>query len=157
MTEVTLRQALPEDLPRMSALWYEHAALLAQQDSRWKLLADAQSVWARAALTWLTKADMCLLVSQEADFLTGFIIAQIDTSPVGFSPGVVGVIRSLAVDAHHYSGGAGRLLVEGVREWCRDQGVSQIVVDLPKRAPIEQAFWRAQGGVSWMERLWIPS
>jgi GNAT superfamily N-acetyltransferase len=157
MPKSLLRPAVEHDLAGMSALWYEHAALLAQQDSRWVLLPNARSAWESAVRSWLADADVCSLVVEEADGLNGYIVGALQASPPGFSPLMIGVVRSLAVDAHHHSAGTARLLFGGARDWFRQRGVTQIVVDVPKRAAIEQAFWRAQNGVPWMERLWIPS
>jgi GNAT superfamily N-acetyltransferase len=154
---VILRAAIADDLSGMSALWYEHAALLAQQDPRWVLQPDARRVWERDASGLLDDADVCLLVAHDPVGLVGYIVAAVQPAPIGFSPSVLGVVRSLAVDAHRHSGGAARLLVDGVRAWLRTRGIAQLVVDVPRRAAIEQAFWRAQNGASWMERLWIPS
>ena len=157
MTEPLLRTAVERDLEGMSALWYEHAALLAQQDARWVLLPNARSAWESAVRSWLGDTEVCILVVEEADSLTGYIVGALQTPPPGFSPVAIGVVRSLAVDAHRHSAGTARLLLGGAREWFRQRGVTQIAVDVPKRAAIEQAFWRAQNGVPWMERLWIPS
>lgn len=157
MTEPILRLAVERDLTDMSALWYEHAALLAQQDPRWVLLPDARSAWMSAARSWLEDADVCMLVVEEAKDLNGYIVGALQSAPPGFSPPILGVVRSLAVDAHRHSTGTARLLVSGAGDWFRQHGITQIVVDVPRRAAIEQAFWRAQNGVPWMERLWIPS
>lgn len=154
---VTLRSATAEDLSGMSALWYDHAALLAQQDPRWVLQPDARQVWEQHISGLLDDDDVCTLVAHDATGMVGYIVAAVQQGPAGFSPPVLGIVRSIAVDAHRPSGGAARLLVDSVREWLRTRGVAQLVVDVPRRATIEQAFWRAQNGAPWMERLWIPS
>jgi GNAT superfamily N-acetyltransferase len=157
MSELTVRAAAIDDLSRLSQLWYEHATLLVQQDGRWSLQSDARDAWERAAQAWLGDDDACVLVAQIEIEIVGFIIVTIQPAPIGFMPEVLGTVHVMALDAHRHAPGAARLLLADARDWLASKGVDQMVVDVPKRAAIDQAFWRAQHGLPWMERLWIPS
>jgi hypothetical protein len=157
MTELTLRLASAGDITRLSDLWYEHAAMLVQQDARWSLAGDARSVWADAASRWLANERMRMLVACRDEQVVAFVVAAMRDAPAGFSPATIGVIQHLVVDAHQYAGGAAHLLVKGASAWFREVGIKHWVVEVPRRAVIEQAFWRALGAAAWMETLWIRS
>ena len=45
MLNVTVRPAKPNDIPALAQLWLEKMVLVAQSDSRFKLLPDAADQW----------------------------------------------------------------------------------------------------------------
>jgi hypothetical protein len=157
MNQPTIRPVQHDDLPPLSALWYEKAALLTAQDVRLRLHPDARDEWQRAASAWVTAADRVFLTAvQEAQPL-GYILGRIQTASPGYIPALLGSIEDLTLDVHRFEGGTARALVEAVRNWFGERSIEQMIVTMPRRSAIEQAFWRAYGATQWMESLWIRS
>src|SRR5262245_14636325 len=98
----TVRAAVPADIPALAALWYEKMVILSQTDRRFTLVADAQSRWSEAALTWLADSGCAVFAAESQARVVGYIVGRIETAPPGLMPEQVGVITELALDAHSY-------------------------------------------------------
>jgi ribosomal protein S18 acetylase RimI-like enzyme len=157
MNQPTIRPVQQDDLLQLSALWYEKAALLATQDVRLRLHSDARGEWQRVATTWVTATDCVFLAALQNGAAIGYVAGVVQPAPPGYLPALFGNIQDLTLDVHRFEGGSARALVEAARDAFRAQGVEQIVVTVPRRSAIEQAFWRAYGAAQWMECLWIRS
>jgi ribosomal protein S18 acetylase RimI-like enzyme len=145
------RPATPADIPVLVEFWYERALL---QQTR--LAADARERWTRAALKLLESRDAAMFVGLDGEEqLIGYVTCQIQPSPPGTLPEQQGVIGEIAIDAHHYHEGTGRLLVGAAREWFHSRAIDHFIVLVSQRSAVEQAFWRGLGAVKWMEILWI--
>jgi ribosomal protein S18 acetylase RimI-like enzyme len=155
MHAITVRLATLNDLPELTRLWYEKTTLQQQFDRRFKLAPDARQSWSSAAENWLNTAECGMVVAERENQLLGYAIGWIQPSPPGLLPKQVGYISDVAVDAHSHQGGLGRLLVSDLRQWFLQQGIQQITAYVPRQNAVEQAFWRAQGAVEWVDLMWI--
>ena len=61
----------------------------------------------------------------------------------------------MAVGAHSYQSGLGKKLLAPLRLWFAGQGITSIVAYVPRRQPVEQAFWRAQGATDLTDVMWM--
>lgn len=148
---VQARPAIPADIPVLVEFWHERALL---QQTR--LAADARARWMEAARKWLESSDAAILVGLDGEGQpVGYIACQIQPSAPGTLPEYQGFISEIAMDAHHYHQGVGRLLVDAARAWFRSREIDHFLVLVPQRSAVEQAFWRGLGAVKWMEILWI--
>jgi len=155
MPNVIIRPANAADIPNMAMLWHEKSILQQQSDRRLKLLPNARECWSSAAGEWLTN-DCCRMnVALREDETVGYIIGWIQAGPPGFSPERIGAVTDMAVGVHSYQSGLGRLLLESLRNWYCEQGVEQLIAHVPRRQPVEQAFWRAMGGTELTDVMWI--
>lgn len=157
MNDLSTRAANRSDLPSLSALWHEKAVLLAQQDRRFQLEGGARAAWEQAAGEWLENPACLLLILASGVRVVGYVIGWVQAAPPGITIRELGMITDLAVDVHEYHAGGARILVDAARRGFEARGVQQIVVSVPRRSVIEQAFWRAYGAAQWMEWLWIKS
>lgn len=155
MQAVTVRPAQSSDIPEMARLWYDKTVLQQQFDRRFTLPPDGQARWMAGAAYWLRDADCSIFVADHEEVLIGYIVAWIQVGPPGMSPERIGVVTDLAIHAHGQHGGAGRLLLQPVREWLMAQGISHIIAHVPSRQAVEQAFWRALGATEWLDSLWM--
>ena len=135
----------------LAALWQEKAVLAA--DPR---VTAARERWIAAAAGWLDDARCGLFVAERDGQIVGYIAGWIQPHP-GILGDALGMITELALDAHSYQGGVGRALVDHLRAWYAERGVTALTVWASRRSAVEQAFWRSLGGVNWMELLWIKS
>jgi GNAT superfamily N-acetyltransferase len=155
MSAIIIRPCVSTDLSELVRLWHEQAVLQQQFDRRLQLHSDARARWLEAASGWLADAHCKLLVAvREADIL-GCIVGRLESASPGLMPETVGLIVEIVIDAHAHQGGLGSHLFDALRRWFDEQGVKQIIVRVPRRHPVQQAFWRAQGATEWMDILWI--
>jgi ribosomal protein S18 acetylase RimI-like enzyme len=155
MQSVTIRTAKSSDIPAMAALWHEKTVVQQQSDARFTLLPDGDTRWSEAATDWLSDSRCCIYVGERTDGIVGYIIGWLQDAPPGLSPEKVGVISDLAVGLHSYQSGLGRMLLDALREWFADQDVTCLLAHVPRRQPVEQAFWRALGATELTEVMWM--
>ena len=157
MQSITVRPATIHDVPAMAVLWHERMTLRQLTDRRLRVLPDGQDKWKSAAERWLADAKCHILVAQrdgEAG-LIGYIIGHIEPNSPGISPESVGVVRDMAVGVHSAASGLGHLLLQPLRDWFQSQNVQYLVVYVPHRQPVEQAFWRSVRASEWIDLVWI--
>lgn len=155
MQSVRVRAATTSDLPDLSRLWHEKMVIYQQLDRRVVLAPDAGARWSAAAADWLSDANCSFLLAVLDDEIVGYIIGWLQPASPGLLPENIGVVTDLAVDAHRPRGGVGGVLFAALREWFIQQGVDQIITHVPARAAVEQAFWRAQTAVDWVDVMWL--
>jgi GNAT superfamily N-acetyltransferase len=155
MQAVTIRSAKPADIPEMARLWYEKMVLQQQFDRRFVVLPDGRMRWMAQVEQWLLDSECAIFVAERVGGLIGYIIVWIQTGPPGLAPEYIGVVTDLTIEAHGQQGGAGRLLLQPVREWLGTLGVSNVIAHVPRRQAVEQAFWRALGATEWLDALWL--
>lgn len=155
MPNVMIRSANAADIPKIAMLWHEKMILQQQSDRRLALLPDAPARWSSAAGEWLNN-DCCRMnVALRDDEIVGYIIGWIQSSSPGLSPERIGVITDISVGVHSYQSGLGRILLEALRDWFCERGVVQLIAHVPRRQPVEQAFWRALGATELTDVMWI--
>jgi hypothetical protein len=66
-----------------------------------------------------------------------------------------GLITEIALDMHSYNAGMGRSLVQVLRAWFANQGIEHAIAAVPRRYPVEQAFWRALGATERVDLMWM--
>lgn len=107
-----------------------------------------------AADSWLDDARIGFFVATRDDDVIGYIVGQLQPMP-GIAPEQIGLITDITLDAHGYHGGAGRALVNTLKDWFGAQGASHTAVWTPHFDAVGQAFWRSLGASEWMDILWI--
>lgn len=148
---LTVRVALATDIPALADLWLEKMIL--QADPR---ATPSPERWSDAAIGWLDDERCVVLAAERDGQLVGCIVGWIQPLP-GYPSDQLGMITELAIDAHRYQQGVGRALVDALRAWFDERGVTAMAVLSSRRLAVDQAFWRSVGAVDWMELLWIKS
>lgn len=139
-----------EDLPVLADLWQERRIILSQIDPRFRLLSDEPEIWLMAMREKLASSAHRIFVVENEAALVGYICGSIQ-------PNELGLIEEIALDAHRYHGGLGRQLVSALQEWFKQRDIKQIIVGVPRRMAVEQAFWRSLGAKEWMDNPWTTS
>jgi hypothetical protein len=155
MHAVTIRPADSTDVPEMARLWYEKTVMQQEFDQRFALRSDGQGRWVAHIERVLADSGSAVFVAERSDGLAGYIIVSIQPGPPGLYPEYIGIIADLTMDAHSQQGGAGRLLLQSVRDWLAAHRVTYILAYIPRRQAVEQAFWRALGATEWLDVLWM--
>jgi len=148
---LNIRAATQNDLPTLALLWQEKIVL--QAEPRYTATTER---WINAAALWLNDPRCAVLTAENDGHCVGYVVGWIQPMP-GLAGDALGMITEFAIDAHSYQGGVGRALVESMREWYAERGVTAITAWASRRSAVEQAFWRSVGAMDWMECLWIKS
>lgn len=151
---LTIRTTTVNDLPALAHFWHEK--LLLQTHARTVPAPHAPETWAASAAGWLNDARCGFFSAENEGKLVGYIVGWLLPMP-GITPGEIGIITEIALDAHGYHGGAGRELVGALRGWFEGRAAAQMAVVSPHYDAVAQAFWRSLGAVEWMDVLWIKS
>jgi GNAT superfamily N-acetyltransferase len=130
--------------------------ILQQQfDRHFTLMPDARVVWAMAVAEWIANSECSVQIASQADNVVGYAIGWIRPGPPGISPSHMGWIEDMVVDAHSRQGGVGKSLLAALKDWFRDREIPHVIAAVPRLSAVEQAFWRAQGAVEWVDLMWI--
>jgi hypothetical protein len=155
MDQITIRLATSDDLITIADLCYETRVLQQQADSRLTVTSDSKAIWIREAGNWLNDPRCTIWVSVRMFQVTGYLIAWLHDMPPGMLPSCVGLVADMAVDLHSSSGGAGQYLLTAAHDWFSKHRVENMIVSVPHRQPVQQAFWRAQGAKTWVDLMWL--
>ncbi len=149
------RPATQADLRRLADLWQERADINAQFDPRMRPAPDGASRWQAAAEGWLTNPAYTLLIALRDDLVMGYVLGAVDAAPPGMLPEKIAIVREMAVDAHRGQGGVGGVLLDALLDTYAKAGFTTVIANVPRRAAVEQAFWRARGARVWVEQMWL--
>lgn len=155
MQVLTIRAATLTDLPDLTRLWHEKMILQQQADRRFTLMPNAQSAWASAASGWLANSDCRIEIACRNDTVVGYAIGWIRPTIPGVNPGYLGHIEDMVVDAHNPRGGVGQQLLEALKIWFYERDIQNVVAHVQHFGAVEQAFWRAQGVMQWVDLMWM--
>ena len=150
-----IRQAKAPDVEASAQLWFERMALLQETDARTLLTADAIHAWRRLARQWIVDDSHGFFVAENRGELVGLLVITTKANLPWLSPPRIGEIVSMVLDLHHPQPGLGRALLERAYEWCRAQSLTLLEVDALAHYPVEEAFWRAQGGQQRSYKFWL--
>ncbi len=158
-----VRRATPADAEKMLALWQDAVQQLAKADSRFRLPPEAAARWQASLQDWLCRSDVALFVAESTTkegHLFGYIVGTITDGLPALVPERRGYVGDLTVDSHGKDaqgmvGGIGRGLFEMLKDWFREQEVTQVEARVPHRQPVAQAFWRAIGATELYEHMWL--
>lgn len=155
MQNVTIRLATLTDIPSMAKLWHEKQVLFQQSDQRLLLDSDAVTHWSRAAAEWVQDERSAVYVGIADNDVLGYVVCQLQEAPPGLAPERLGAVTEMTMDLHSTRGGLARALLAAARQWFSRQGTAQIIIYVPRRQPVEQAFWRALGATEWIDVMWM--
>lgn len=150
-----IRPATSADVPAMSSLWYEKMTIQQQTDRRFQLAPEAQVEWAQAMGGWLKDSCYAVYIAERSAVLVGYVVGRIQDNPPGLRPARSGAVIEMTFGAHSYQSGLGKELLKPLNLWFAGQGITTIVAHVPRRQPVEQAFWRALGATELTDVMWM--
>jgi ribosomal protein S18 acetylase RimI-like enzyme len=153
-----VRKATTADVERMLFIWQETNDMLAQHDHRHRSAPDAAECWREQLLGWLQREDIAIFVAESTLIegkVLGYIIGSIAINPPTVMPERYGYVSELAIDSHAKTGGLGRGMLEALKAWFAERGISHIEARVPSRHAIAQAFWRAVGASELYHQMWL--
>lgn len=152
---LTIRCALEEDLQQAAFIWSARASLLQQTDDLLPLNPERILDWQQQARTWLKSDKYGFFVGEMNERISGYMAIQTSVGPPGLGPAVVGKVVDMAVDLHESRPGLAGALLDEARDWLKARDIPFLIVDVPARYPVEEAFWRAQGAHRQFNQHWL--
>ena len=155
--DIVIRPATEADLPEMLKLWREMMDFHARWDARFRPgpAPDAEEAWTKYLREDIWTSDRwCLLVAEIDDRLVGQIGGVLRDPPPVFESGTYGYVTDIVVDPQTRRRGVGRALFRGLEAWFHERGVSHLELQVLRRNPASQAFWRAMGCTDFIDKLW---
>ncbi len=139
----------------MASLWLEKMALQQLRDRRLRLAQDGAERRVRAMQGWLQDESYCLLVALAGGQTAGYIVGCERPGSAGMLPERQGQVLELTVGLHSDLNGLGGILWQPLHDWFRQRGLEDIIVHVPDRQPVEQAFWRSLGATEMAGLFWM--
>lgn len=150
-----IRKAKETDLPGVTQLWFERIAYLCELDDSIVLAQDAVLRWRRQANRWIDEENPAFFVAEAAGEIVGFVVVRTTEIRPWLQPPRIGEILEMALDLHRPHHGLSSALLEWARSWLRAKDIDILQVEPNAHYPVEEAFWRAQGGKSRSHRFWL--
>lgn len=155
ISQLAIRFAVEEDLRQAALIWNERASLLQQSDDLQPLNPEGILDWQQQARSWLTNDKCGFFVGELNKRISGYMVIMISEGPAGLGPVVVGKVVDMAVDLHESRPGLSGALLDEARKWLKARDIGYLIVDVPARYPVEEAFWRAQGARLRFNQNWL--
>ena len=150
-----IRLAREQDLDAAAQLWFERMSLLREADPGLALARDAVALWQESARQWLQDPTCGFFVAEAVGELAGWLVAAIKDNAPWLRPQRLGAIVDMALDLHHSRPGLSSALLDQAAEWLRQRDITVLEVQPPAHYPLEEAFWRAQGGRLRSSKFWL--
>ena len=150
-----IRRVKQTDLPGAARLWFERIAFLRESDANILLAPDASRLWRKQAQHWIDESDCAFFVAESDGELAGFVVVRTKENRAWLHPPRVGEIVEMVLDLHRPYRGSSSALLERVAAWLRSQNIEVLEVEPNAYYPVEDAFWRAQGGRLRSRRFWL--
>lgn len=141
----------------MVDLWLAGMALRQLTDRRLKLAPDAAGQRLAALRSQLQDPAWCMLVALTGKRLAGYAIACERPAEAGLLPRQQGHVLELTLDIHGDTGGLGGRFWPLLRDWFRQRALDEVIVHVPGRQPVEQAFWRGLSAGVMTELFWMKT
>jgi hypothetical protein len=152
-----IRLTTIDDIPILAEYWYDRMALLSQKTKVIRLMPDAQARWAEYVQALLGNNRAICFTAEFDGEVVACMLGIIEENQAGLLPENYGKISNIVLDLHspqHQQGTVNALLAR-LKQHFHEQGLSEMLVDVPISASIEQAFWDGLGARHYRNTFWM--
>jgi ribosomal protein S18 acetylase RimI-like enzyme len=149
----TVRDATPNDVDRVVALWGEHVDFHAVCDPRFLRRAGSEDGFAQHLRSHLGKADYLLLVAEIDGDVVAFLNGELLQYPPCFADRDHGFIDNMAVSSQWQRRGIGTALLERAMAWFSAKGVPAVEGKVLLSNPLAMGFWRKTSFQPYMQTI----
>ena len=154
---VTIRLATSSDSAALFREWQELRAHNAATDSRIVPSPVTETEFSAGLGELLARPTAAVFVAERKKELVGFIRAGVEHNQPDRLPDQYVSVGYLFVDPGCRREGIGQMLFDAVRKWASDQdGVGHFEMTVLSGDASAEGFWRSQGFVPFIQRLWAP-
>jgi ribosomal protein S18 acetylase RimI-like enzyme len=153
--QVTIRSVTSADAPAIAELWESLVAYHQTLDSALPAAAaNGSARYTKRLLQHLDDTNTHALVGEVNGKIVAFALAMIvDLLPDIFAQEPGGFLADIYVDAPYRRHGVGKSLVDAIRAWFQENGVTHFDWHVAAHNTDALAFWRAVGGREVMIRM----
>ena len=148
-----VREATPEDVDRVVALWGEHVDFHAECDPQFLRRDGSGDGFAQHLRNQLGKADHLLLVAEIDGDVVGFLNGELLRYAPCFANREHGFIDNVAVAAERQRRGIGTALLERAMAWFLAKGVPTVEGKVLLSNPLAMGFWRKTSFQPYMQTI----
>ena len=156
MSSVTIRRARRDDEDAAVALWASLQAEHEAMDARHRPSDSAPKRWRNDFRVWVEGDADRVFVAEADGVLVGLVTAHPYWPSPMYEQELEVYITELIVASEQRGQGVGTRLVEAVRVWAREQGVSRIRAGVMSRNERGRAFWQREGAEDFFTTVTLP-
>lgn len=151
--QITVREAVKNDIPAMVELWKEMMDFHKERDRFFSRTATGHEGWVEFITTHISNKNSCVLVAELDGQIVGHCLAFTEKYPPVLKTKRYGLFQELAVAAKHHRCGVGESLFNGTLKWFRKRRIKRIEVRVSALNELSTAFWRKMGFKPYLETL----
>jgi GNAT superfamily N-acetyltransferase len=144
-----LRQATPDDIPRIQPLWqalYQHQS---EHGMLLRLPEGAYEAWLKSIVPFLGRFANVVVAEQDGAII-GFVAGRVRALPPYFGSATIGAISEVFISEAYRGSGIGRRLLAFAVEWFQAQQITRIELQVVAGNTDGIRFYRQLG---WHEEL----
>lgn len=143
--KVEIRRATTFEVDAVVDLWHELIRGHRKFESRIFLSNNSKREYKKYVMYHIINPDSVLVVAKSEEDVLGYCLAfKYRNLPV-FQPREIGYISDMSVRGTHKGKGIGSLLLEYVRNWFKDEGISLIQLQCYQTNEKGKEFWERHG------------
>ncbi|MFO7992244.1 MAG: GNAT family N-acetyltransferase [Thermoplasmata archaeon] len=140
-----LRKAKPDEIDKISELWYELAVMHEDIMEGYELREDPLTPWKNYIKEGMESGRLVTFVADEGGKIIGFVNVMIRNRASFFTVQKMGVIMDTFVREDYRRKGVGSALVHAAERWIKNQGVEVAVLTVAPENTSGVKFWRKKG------------
>jgi len=156
MSSVTIRRARRDDEDAAVALWASLQAEHEAMDTRHRPSDSAPKRWRNDFRVWVESDAHRVFVAEAEGTLVGLVTAHPYWPSPMYEQKLEVYITELVVAPEQRGQSVGARLVDAVRAWAREQGVTRIRAGVMSRNERGRAFWQREGAEDFFTTVTLP-
>jgi ribosomal protein S18 acetylase RimI-like enzyme len=155
MGDVEIRRARVAEIDALVRLWMQMMHEHERFNSAVRLAPDASEHYRDYLRIHLLDSHSLIVAAIEEERPIGFALAMRCQNLPMFQPEVFGYLSDMVVDPERRSRGVGQSLFDLVVQWCREQGIACLQLQVYAQNDGGQRFWERQGFHDLLSRQWL--
>ncbi|MCP4611537.1 MAG: GNAT family N-acetyltransferase [Planctomycetes bacterium] len=153
--EVVIRKAVVEDVSSIIELWKELMDFHKERDRIFSRSATGHERFSEYLITNIQSDMSCVFVAADGKDLVGYCMAKISKYPPVLEQQAYGEIDSIAVTENYRRSRIGKRLLNEIREWYSEEGISRIEARVSKYNKAGIEFWAEMGFTPYLETVFM--
>lgn len=144
-TQITVREAVQNDVPALVELWKEMMDFHKERDQFFTRTATGHEGWTEFITGHISNENSCVMAAECDGQIVGHCLTFITENPPVITTKRYGLFQELAVTTNYRRCGVGEELVKEMLKWFQDHDLKRIEVRVSVHNELSMAFWRKVG------------
>ena len=154
-TEILVLKATEQDIPQIVELWNQLMDLHKELDPVFSRRIGGEEVFTEFVKGNIAGEDACVVVAHVGSEIVGYCQAKILKYPPVLETAQVVELHDCFVREDMRGRGIGCKLVDAIRDWCCNKGLSRVEVRHSTRNPGAGEFWIKMGFKPYLKTLFL--